>query len=207
MIAIIDYRAGNLTSVMLALDALGIEGCVTADPDVIRAAPRVIFPGVGAAGAAMATLRELSLGPCITEVVASGTPFLGICVGTQILLDHSEEDGGVDCLGLIPGVVRRFQPTEQEVKVPQMGWNNVGVVREHPLFRDIANDSEFYFVHSYYPDPSDQSTVLARTDYAGKSFSSALYRDNLAATQFHPEKSGRVGLQLLKNFSEWDGTC
>ena len=205
MIAIIDYKAGNLTSVKLALDSIGVEGVVTSDPEVIRSSPRVIFPGVGAAGAAMSTLQEAGLESCIRDVVVQGTPFLGICVGTQILLERSEEDGGVDCLGLIPGEVRMFRPEKDSDKVPQMGWNTVSLVRPHPLFEGIESDSEFYFVHSYYPAPEEEDVVLTRTDYAGVSFSSALARQNLVATQFHPEKSGRVGLRLLRNFSEWDG--
>lgn len=205
MIAIIDYKAGNLTSVKLALDSIGVEGVVTSDPEFIRRSPRVIFPGVGAAGAAMKTLNEAGLESCIRDVVMSGTPFLGICVGTQILLERSEEDGGVDCLGLIPGEVRLFRPEHDHEKVPQMGWNTVRLSRPHPLFAGIESESEFYFVHSYYPAPDEDGVVLARTEYAGVSFSSALARQNLVATQFHPEKSGRVGLKLLKNFSEWDG--
>lgn len=203
MIAIVDYRAGNLTSVRLALEALGLDGRITDDPAVIMAAERVIFPGVGAAGAAMENLRQLGLDRAIHSVVTAGTPFLGICLGTQLIYEHSEEDGGTDCLGLIPGRVRLFRPTSRFDKVPQMGWNAVRQVRQHPIFAGIDDGSEFYFVHSFYPDPADAACVVGATDYAGVSFASAINRDNLVATQFHPEKSGRIGLRLLKNFSEW----
>jgi imidazole glycerol-phosphate synthase subunit HisH len=206
MIAIIDYKAGNLTSVALGFEAIGAEAVVTRDPDVIRAAERVVFPGVGAAGAAMSNLRALALIDVIHSVVASGTPFLGICLGTQILLSRSEEDGGTDCLNLTKGRVRHFSPTNPRDKVPHMGWNAVRQKIAHPVMANIDDDSEFYFVHSYYPDPEDESVILGTTSYADITFTSAIYRDNLVATQFHPEKSGRVGLRLLENFAQWDGT-
>ena len=203
MIAIIDYKAGNLTSVALAFQTLEVAAEITRDPAAIRRAERVVFPGVGAAGAAMEALREFGLVEPIREVVSRGTPFLGICVGTQILLDASEEDGGVECLGIIPGRVRLFRPASAADKVPQMGWNNVRQLAPHPLFEGIEDESEFYFVHSYYPDPADRSWALGETDYAGVRFASMLGRGNLAATQFHTEKSGRIGLRLLRNFVTW----
>ena len=206
MIAIIDYRAGNLTSVRLAFDKLNILSEITRDPARIRAAERVVFPGDGAAGSAMANLDELELRDVITEVSAD-RPFLGICVGTQIILDYSQENGGVPCLGLLPGTVERFQTADPFTKIPQMGWNAVAPVCSHPLFAGIEPGSEFYFIHSYYPAPTSPDHVLARTDYADVAFASVVGRDNLAATQFHPERSGRIGLQLLKNFAEWDGVC
>lgn len=206
MIAIIDYKAGNLTSVRLSFEAIGVDAVVTQDPAVIRDASRVVFPGVGAAGAAMAHLNDLGLAETLNQVVDAGTPFLGICLGTQITLSHSEEDGGTACLGLLEGEVRLFCPTDPYDKVPHMGWNAVQQTRPHPVFASIQDKSEFYFVHSYYPAPADDAVVLGRTDYADVTFASALFCDNLVATQFHPEKSGRVGLQLLKNFSQWDGT-
>ena len=206
MIAIIDYRAGNLTSVRLAFDKLNILSEITRDPARIRAAERVVFPGDGAAGSAMANLDELELRDVITEVSAD-RPFLGICVGTQIILDYSQENGGVPCLGLLPGSVERFQTADPFTKIPQMGWNAVAPVCPHPLFAGIEPGSEFYFIHSYYPAPTSPDHVLARTDYADVAFASVVGRDNLAATQFHPERSGRIGLQLLKNFAEWDGVC
>jgi glutamine amidotransferase len=206
MIAIIDYRAGNLTSVRLACESLGLEAGITSDPDVIRSAERVIFPGVGAAGAAMGHLGELELIDTLRMVVDSGLPFLGICLGTQIILGHSEEDGGVDTIGLLDGNVRLFRPSDPLIKVPQIGWNSVAQKRPHPIFEGIEDESEFYFVHSYHPDPADPDCVLGETEYAGVTFASVMGRDNLVATQFHPEKSGRVGLRLLQNFATWDGS-
>jgi glutamine amidotransferase len=205
MIAIVDYRAGNLTSVRLAFEALAVESTVTDSPAVIRAADRVVFPGVGAAGAAMGNLNRLGLIEILRDVVASGKPFLGICLGTQVIFDHLEEDGGVAGIGLIPGEVRRFQPTDPRDKVPQIGWNGVTFTRPHPVFDGIESGSEFYFVHSYYPAPDQSGDVAGVTDYAGVTFASILGRNNLLATQFHPEKSGRIGLRLLRNFSVWNG--
>jgi glutamine amidotransferase len=207
MIAIIDYKAGNLTSVRLALEDLGVEAEVTRDPARIRAADRVIFPGVGAAGAAMDHLRELDLLDVIRETAAGDKPFLGICLGTQVIFERSEEDGGTECIGLIPGSVKRFQPQDPLCKIPQIGWNTVRFRRSHPLFDGIEDESEFYFVHSYYPAPSDPAYVMGETEYADATFASIVGKDNLLATQFHPERSGRIGLKLLKNFSTWDGTC
>ena len=206
MIVVIDYGAGNLTSVRLAFEELGAKVEITSSAERIRMAERVVFPGVGAAGAAMARIRDLALERAIRETVAKGTPFLGICLGMQIVFEHSEEDGGVDLLGLIPGRVRRFTPRSPGEKVPHMGWNNVRQKRAHYLFRGIEDLSEFYFVHSYYPVPQDSRSVVAETEYAGVTFASVVARSNLVATQFHPEKSGRIGLRMLKNFLEWDGT-
>jgi glutamine amidotransferase len=203
MIAIVDYRAGNLTSVQLAFRALGCETVVSADPQVILAAERVVFPGVGAAGSAMENLRLLGLAPALRQVAVRGTPFLGICLGTQILFGHSEEDGGTATLGLLPGGVVRFRPADRRDKVPQIGWNQVRIARPHPLLEGIADESEFYFVHSYYPAPSEQALAIGTTTYAGVTFASMVGRGNMAATQFHPEKSGRIGLRLLKNFLTW----
>jgi len=205
MIAIVDYRAGNLTSVRLAFEALAVRAEVTDSPDRIRAADRVVFPGVGAAGAAMANLARLGLGEVLRDVVRAGTPFLGICLGTQVIFDHLDEDGGVAGIGLIPGAVRRFQPVDPRDKVPQIGWNGVAFTRPHPVLEGIETGSEFYFVHSYYPAPDRRADVAGETEYAGVTFASILARDNLIATQFHPEKSGRIGLRLLRNFSAWDG--
>ncbi len=203
MIAIIDYRAGNLTSVKLAFETLEIDATITDSVDAVLQAERVVFPGVGAAGAAMHNLRELGLADAIRTVVERGTPFLGICLGTQIIFDHSDEDGGVDCVGLIPGNVPRFAPSNPYDKVPQMGWNAVTQTVPHPVFDGIEDKSEFYFVHSFYPSPSDPDWIIGTTDYADVTFASAVAKDNLVATQFHPEKSGKVGLRLLKNFTEW----
>lgn len=203
MIAIIDYKAGNLTSVKLAFDAIGVESEITDSAEKILAADRVVFPGVGAAGMAMRTLNDLKLTDVIKTVVGRNTPFLGICLGTQIIFQKSEEDGGVNGVGLVPGIVRMFKPSDRFDKVPQMGWNSVRQVRKHPVFSGIGDNSEFYFVHSYYPLPSDKSYVLGETEYGGVIFASAVGRGALVATQFHPEKSGRVGLRLLENFCNW----
>lgn len=201
MIAILDYRAGNLRSVERALRHLDIDCAITSDAQTILSAERVIFPGVGAAGSAMDTIRELNLDRIIREVVERGTPFLGICLGTQIILDASEEDSAT-CLGIIPGMVRRFPG--KGLKIPHMGWNTITVSKPHPVFEDIDPDAQFYFVHSYYPDPADAANVLARTEY-GISFASVLAKGSVVATQFHPEKSGRFGLAILSNFSAWNG--
>jgi len=207
VLAIIDYKAGNLTSVKLGLEFIGIECEITDQPARILAAERVIFPGVGAAGAAMQSLRELGLVETIKSVVASGTPFLGICLGTQVIFEFSEEDGGTPCIGLVPGSVKRFAPSDPMCKIPQMGWNAVESAREHLLFEGIEDSSEFYFVHSYYPSPSDDRYTIGQTEYADVRFASAIGRGNLFAVQFHPERSGRIGLRMLENFSRWDGQC
>ena len=204
MIAIVDYKAGNLTSVQLAFQALGVDTRVTSDPDAILGADRVVFPGVGAAGSAMRNLAELKLIPVLKEVASSGKPFFGICLGTQILFDASEEDDGTPTLGILPGCVPRFQPSDRWDKIPQIGWNQVKIVRPHPLLDGIADGSEFYFVHSFYPAPTDPALAIGTTDYAGVTFSSMVGRGNVAATQFHPEKSGRIGLRLLSNFIRWN---
>jgi glutamine amidotransferase len=207
VIAIIDYKAGNLTSVKLAFQALGVEAEITNDADTILAAERVVFPGVGAAGATMEYLNQTGLGETIKAKIAQGDPFLGICFGMQLLFEFSEEDGGVPCLGVIPGQVKRFNPSGPGYKIPQMGWNRVKIKNSHPLLAGIEDESEFYFVHSYYPAPSQENLIFGQTDYAEVDFASVVGRDNFLATQFHPEKSGRIGLKLLENFSQWDGTC
>jgi imidazole glycerol-phosphate synthase subunit HisH len=207
MIAIVDYRAGNLTSVRLGFEALGIPAAVTSSAADVLAADRVVFPGVGAAGAAMRNLADLGLIEALKAVVRRGTPFLGICLGTQVIFDASEEDGGVAAIGLIPGTVRQFRPSNPADKVPQIGWNGVACRRAHPLFSGIEDNSEFYFVHSYYPDPARGEDVIGVTEYAGVRFASVVGRGNLVATQFHPEKSGRIGLRLFEAFSRWDGAC
>ncbi len=207
MIAIVDYKAGNLTSVKLAFDALGEDARVTDRREDILAADRVVFPGVGAAGASMRHLSELNLADALRAVVARGTPFLGICVGMQILFDRSEEDGGTPTLGFIPGEVRLFRPSDPADKVPQIGWNTVRFRRAHPVFAGVEDETEFYFVHSYYPVTADAADSVGVTGYAGVEFTSVVGRANLVATQFHIEKSGRIGLQVFRNFSRWDGRC
>lgn len=207
MIAIVDYKAGNLTSVKLAFEAIGVEAVITDRPETILQAERVIFPGVGAAGASMRHLAELNLVDVLRTVVARGTPFLGICVGMQILFDHSEEDGGTPTLGFIPGAVKLFRPQTPADKVPQIGWNTVRFLRPHPVFAGVEDETEFYFVHSYYPTTIHAADSVGITDYAGVEFTSIVGRGNLVATQFHIEKSGRVGLKVFENFSRWDGLC
>lgn len=205
MTTLVDYGAGNLTSVRLAFEALGLPVRITNQPEPIRNAERLVFPGVGAAGAAMETITTLGLDNAIRDAVNKGTPFLGICLGTQIIFERSEESGGVTGIGLVPGTVRRFHPTALTDKVPHMGWNRVHQRCSHPLLDGIAQDAEFYFVHSYWPDPTCPEHVIGTTDYAGVNFAAMIASENLAATQFHPEKSGRIGLRLLKNFAEWNG--
>lgn len=199
MTAIIDYRAGNLTSVRNALAAIGAEASVTNDPAAIRAADHVIFPGVGAAKSAMENLASLGLVDTVREVAASGKPFLGICLGMQILFEHSEEDGGVDLLGVLPGKVRRF-PDVPGFKVPEIGWNQVRVASSSPSSSPSSEVAarEFYFVHSYYAELGPYTA--GRTEYAGVEFTSMVRKGALLACQFHPEKSGRIGLELLKEF-------
>ena len=209
MIAIINYNAGNITSVARALQNIGQEFAVTDDIQKLDTASHVIFPGVGAAGEAMAYLREKKLDVWLKNWLSTGKPLMGICLGTQIVLDYSEEND-TDCIGLVAGSTKRFPDqlvsAGQELKIPHMGWNNVEFRRSHPVFRDISPAAEFYFVHSYYPAPSDESTVLGVTDY-GIKFCSVLAVKNLVAMQFHPEKSGRPGLQILRNFCAWRGNA
>ncbi len=201
MITIVDYKAGNLTSVKRALDHLGIQNQISADPQVVRAAGRVIFPGVGAAGAAMSVLKERGLDFALKEVVGRGNPVLGICIGCQIIMTHSEESDTA-CLDLIPGNCVRFQLSDPALKIPHMGWNAVEVTQPHPVLGHLRPGDEFYFVHSYYPLPNDPAQIYATSDYGG-SFPVAIGRGNLFAVQFHTEKSGPVGLQVLENFANW----
>jgi len=203
MITIIDYNAGNLTSVKRALDGLGIGSAISPDPDVVRNAERIVFPGVGHAATAMNFLRERGLDSAIIEACGKGVPILGICLGCQIVLSRSEE-GDTRCLDLIPGETKRFQLPDPALKIPHMGWNAVTVARPHPLLADIARGDEFYFVHSYYPQPADPACVFATCEY-GVVFPAAVGAANLFAVQFHPEKSGRAGLSILLRFSTWDG--
>ena len=210
MIAIVDYRAGNLTSVARALRYLGHDCVITAAAAELRRAERLIFPGVGAAGAGMQALTELGLGDAIRAAVAAGKPFLGICLGYQVLFESSAEDQ-VECLGVLPGRVVRFpdnlreSPESRPLKIPHMGWNRVRFLRPHPVWAGVPDDSEFYFVHSYFPVPPPER-VCATADY-GLTFAAGCCRDNLVAFQFHPEKSGAPGLRLLENFCRWTPTA
>jgi imidazole glycerol-phosphate synthase subunit HisH len=208
MIAIIDYKAGNLTSVKRALDFLGQDSVVTSDSSEAIRAERIIFPGVGAAGKAMVDLKRHGMDQAIQEAFGNKKPILGICLGTQIIMEMSRESD-TRCLGLIKGEVQRFPDhlsdnNEKRLKVPHMGWNNVRLRRRHPIFEGVTPDSEFYFVHSYYPVPSLSEIILGET-YYGDWFASVLLSKNLMAVQFHPEKSGRPGLKILSNFCKWGG--
>lgn len=209
-VAVIDYGMGNLHSVAKALEhvAPGLEVRVTSDPGRILGADRVILPGVGAIRDCMAEIRRLDIDRVVTDVIAGGQPLLGICVGLQALVDHSEENNGIDCLGLLPGRVRLFgsemrDQDGERLKVPHMGWNEVWQ-HPHPMWRGIAQNSRFYFVHSYYVEEDDADLVAASCRY-GVEFTAAVQRGNVFAVQFHPEKSHTAGLQLLSNFLAWDG--
>ena len=195
---VLDYGAGNLRSVARAVEHVGFAADVSADPRALDDADAVVMPGVGAAADTMRHLQEGGFVEPLRAYINDGRPFLGVCMGFQALLDVSEEGGEHPCLGIVPGRVRRFAGGTG-LKVPHMGWNNVSQTREHPVFAGIPDESYFYFVHGYYPDPEDESLVVGRTEY-GVTFASAIARDNLVATQFHPEKSGRAGLQLYHNF-------
>jgi glutamine amidotransferase len=202
-VVLIDYEAGNLTSVRRALDYLGVPCRIVTLGDELRDAERIIFPGVGHAGAAMATLKARGLDVALRDAFARGVPILGICLGAQIVLTHSEE-GDTPCLDLIPGECLRLRLSDPQLKVPHMGWNEITVVQPHPVLRDVQPGDEFYFVHSYYPNPRSGAQVFATCEY-GITFPVAIGYRNLFATQFHPEKSGRVGLAILRNFASWDG--
>ncbi len=205
MIAVINYGAGNLPNVVRALQRVGAPLTVTDDPNVIRSAQAVVLPGVGATADTMASLRHLGIAEVLPAIIAAGTPFLGICVGMQVLLSESEEFGRHSCLNIIQGTVRRLP--ESAGKIPQIGWNQIHITlpfRDHPLFDGVPDGTDVYFVHSYYCAVADESVVAARTDY-GLAFPSVIIRNRLAAVQFHPEKSGDYGLRLLANFVRWSG--
>ena len=216
-IAVIDYGMGNLHSVAKALEHVGaqlgqqIEVVVTPDPQLIAAADRVIFPGVGAIRACMAEINRLEIGRIVRQAIET-KPVFAICVGMQALMTRSEENGGVDCLGIVDGQVRYFGDAlngeaGQRLKVPHMGWNEVEQVGTHPLWQGIADRSRFYFVHSYYV-PHDKDSLgrgVAGVARYGKEVAAVIARPNLFATQFHPEKSQEAGLSLLRNFLQWDG--
>lgn len=203
MVVVVDYQAGNLASVVRALAALGARSRVTDAPEVVTAASRVIFPGVGAAGKALTVLRERGLDEALRQVQARGVPLMGICLGAQIILEFSEEND-TPCLGLLPGRARAL-PRSPGIKIPHMGWNRVDFVRPHPVFAGLPPTAEYYFVHSYFPEPTRPEMVAGITEH-GRPFVSAVVWENLVATQFHPEKSGRFGLHILANFLAWDGT-
>ena len=217
-IAILDYGAGNLTSIRLAFERLEARPVVTGDVAEALRADALVFPGVGSARSAMEGLLSRGLDAPILEFLAAGRPVLAICLGMQMCCARSEEDGGVDGLGLVPGVVRRFcfaepaheaQSSEFKVqsrppKVPHMGWNTISVLSCHPVFAGL-DDQAFYFVHSYYVG-DDCPAAVCHTEYAGFVFTSAIATGSLVATQFHPERSGEAGLRLLRNFLAWEGS-
>jgi glutamine amidotransferase len=198
-IAVVDYGAGNLRSVARALQASGADAVVTERAEDIARADGVVLPGVGAAAAAMRGLAERDLIGAVRDAVASGRPFLGVCLGLQVLMSSSEEGGGVACLDVIPGRVRRLPA---DLKVPHMGWNQVYQLTPHRIFDGIPDGANLYFVHSYVVVPDDPSVTIARTDYGGR-FASAIGARNVVATQFHPEKSGACGLRIYRNFVRW----
>ena len=198
-IAIIDYGMGNLHSAAKALEQVGASVTVTRDPEEVRSADQVVLPGVGAFGDCMINLRQRGLEPVVHEVIAAGKPFLGICVGLQMLFEGSEEDPGVAGLGVFRGLVRKI--VAPALEIPHMGWNNLEFRAASPLFADLPQPAYVYFVHSYHAVPADESILTAVTDYGG-TVTAAVGRGKVQAVQFHPEKSSGVGLQILKNFKE-----
>lgn len=198
-IVIVDYGMGNLRSVQKAFEKVGHAAEITSDPDRVAEAGKLVLPGVGAFRDAIARLRETGLATPIVEHIRSGRSFLGICLGYQMLFTTSHEDGLHSGLDVFPGEVVCF-PEVPGLKVPHMGWNQLLIRRPAPLFRDLADQPSVYFVHSYYPVPADRSIIAAETDYAGP-FASAIWHENVVATQFHPEKSQAIGLAMLKNFA------
>ncbi|MCP4352454.1 MAG: imidazole glycerol phosphate synthase subunit HisH [Desulfobacterales bacterium] len=211
MIAIIDYDAGNLTSVERAVSHIGYQCIVTNNMQEISDAERIIFPGVGAAGSAMESLKHTNIDKAITDSFNMGKPMLGICLGTQVIMKYSEENDNTKCLGIIDGKTVAF-PAEMKsedgnnLKIPHMGWNRINIKNEHPMISGIGKEDEFYFVHGFYPVPDNSDHVIGETGY-GISFPCVIGFKNIIATQFHPEKSGRPGLALLKNFCEWEPAC
>jgi len=198
-IVIIDYGAGNLRSVVNAIAKLGYQPKVTSSPKDVLDGKVIILPGVGAAADTMAALKKLKLIEPIKQVIAEDRPFFGVCLGLQILFDGTEEGGWSKCLGILPGKVKRLPVG---LKIPHMGWNQVKQKVAHPIFKGVPDNANFYFVHSYYPDPDDKSLAAGETDY-GVPFCSVLTHKNLVATQFHPEKSGENGLKMYRNFIEF----
>ncbi|TQV63650.1 MAG: imidazole glycerol phosphate synthase subunit HisH [Halothiobacillaceae bacterium] len=210
MVAVVDYGMGNLRSVAKAIEHVAPAGMtvrVTEHPDDLANADRIVFPGQGAARDCMLELGRRELRDALLEAARS-KPFLGICMGMQVLMSHSEENGGTDCLGMFPGEVRFFGhglkgPEGEKLKIPHMGWNGVRQARPHPIWEGIPDGERFYFVHSYHVAPAEPDLALGITDY-GPPFVSAIARDNVAAVQFHPEKSAEAGLRLLGNFLRWN---
>ena len=209
-IVVVDYGMGNLRSVVKALEYVAddqTEISLTTEPEAVQKADRIVFPGQGAAKDCMRELKTRGLDQAVLEA-AHQKPFLGICMGMQVLMAHSEENEGVECLGLYPGEVHHFGEISEKgerLKIPHMGWNNISQARSHPLWKNIPDNSRFYFVHSYYVDPDDPELTVGACGY-GRTFAAAIAQDNVFALQCHPEKSAQAGLQLMTNFIEWDGT-
>ena len=197
-VTVIDYESGNLRSVSKALEMAGVQSEVTGDPGALLGSDAAVLPGVGAGDAAMQSLRQRGLVEPLREFVASGRPFLAICLGLQLIMDSTEE-GDSECLGVIPGKTRKLP---EGLKVPHMGWNVVNFKKVHPVFEGIPEGAHFYFVHSYYAEPEDQDLVAGVTEY-GIPFCSVVAKDNLIATQFHPEKSSALGLRIYNNFIKY----
>ena len=201
-VIVLDYGAGNLRSVARAVEHAGFVADVATDPRALDDADAVVMPGVGAAADTMRHLQAGGFVEPLREYIAADRPFLGVCMGMQALLEVSEEGGEHQCLGVVPGRVRKLPSADgggTALKIPHMGWNQVAQVNDHPVFAGIPDDSYFYFVHSFYPDPADESLMIGRTNY-GVTFASAIARNRLVATQFHPEKSGETGLRMYANF-------
>jgi imidazole glycerol-phosphate synthase subunit HisH len=198
-VAVIDYDAGNTLSVTRALEKVGATVDLTSDPDRVALAEAVVLPGVGAFGDCVKKLAERGMDDACREAYGAGKPFLGVCVGLQVLFEGSEESPGIEGLGILPGTVRRFEVGD--LKVPHMGWNQLEVARDHPVLEGLDGEV-FYFVHSYYPEPDEEGDLIGTSDY-GVRFCAVAGRENLAAVQFHPEKSSRAGLELYENFLAW----
>lgn len=198
-VAVVDYDAGNTLSVTRALEKVGARVYLTSDPEEVLTADAVVLPGVGAFGDCVRKLKERGMDEACLETYRAGKPFLGVCIALQVFFEASEESPGVEGLGILPGKVVRFDVGG--LKVPHMGWNELDVVREHPILGGLSGE-DFYFVHSYHPEPEEDSDLLGESDYGGR-FCAAAGRENLAAVQFHPEKSSRAGLKLYENFLSW----
>ena len=198
-LAVVDYDAGNTLSVTRALEKVGARVYLTSDPEEVLTADAVVLPGVGAFGDCVRKLKERGMDEACLETYRIGKPFLGVCIALQVFFEASEESPGVEGLGILPGKVVKFDVGG--LKVPHMGWNELDVVREHPILRGLGGE-DFYFVHSYHPEPEEDSDLLGESDYGGR-FCAAAGRENLAAVQFHPEKSSRAGLKLYENFLSW----